>query len=258
MPRVCINLPSRRPRRAGQGPVIRARRQQQPTSRWQLLGDVVPRRDRVAAPRLPLVERIDDQPRSIASIPPSSNRFARGFAINDSSGGGGEFNNDSPRAFVHNGTSITGLTRLGGNNDYAGVIVGMSTNGAVSRATRWVGGVASDLGDDCRHNDRDRPCLDNQSERRDRRPVQQRRCHAAHGVRDRFRGGWGETGYNPLWLPTLSSARRRSWLRPPIHRRLANDFSLWLGNRSTGSSQPTRRCPSRASSSPASRTRPTD
>lgn len=93
---------------------------------------------------------------SMAPIPPSTstNRFARGFAINDSGVVVGEFNNDSSRAFVHNGTSMAGLTRIAGDNDNgvandinnAGVIVGVSSNGTVSRATRWVGGVPSDLG----------------------------------------------------------------------------------------------------------------
>lgn len=93
---------------------------------------------------------------SMAPIPPSTstNRFARGFAINDAGVVVGEFTNDSSRAFVHDGVAMTGLTRLAGGNDNgvandinnAGVIVGVSSNGTVIRATRWVNGVPSDLG----------------------------------------------------------------------------------------------------------------
>lgn len=97
---------------------------------------------------------------SMAPIPPSTstNRYARGYAINDSGVVVGEFNNDSSRAFVYANGAMTGLTRLAGNNDNgvahdinnAGVIVGISSNGTVSRPTKWVNNgttyVASDLG----------------------------------------------------------------------------------------------------------------
>lgn len=77
----------------------------------------------------------------------TTNRFARGYAINDLGVVVGEFNNDSSRAFVYDpgvGT-MAGLTRLAGGTDNgvaqdinnAGVIVGISSNGSASRATRW-------------------------------------------------------------------------------------------------------------------------
>jgi probable HAF family extracellular repeat protein len=86
---------------------------------------------------------------------PGSNNFSRGYAINDSGVVVGESDNNSSRAFRwDSGGGMTGLTRLAGDNDRgvahdinnAGTIVGISNNGSVSRATRWVGGVASDLG----------------------------------------------------------------------------------------------------------------
>ncbi len=93
----------------------------------------------------------------------STNRFARGFALNDSGVVVGEYNNDASRSFVFSGGVISGLTRLAGDNDNgvaqdinnAGVIVGISSasngsGGFVSRPTRWVNNgtayVASDLG----------------------------------------------------------------------------------------------------------------
>jgi probable HAF family extracellular repeat protein len=56
---------------------------------------------------------------SMAPIPPSTstNRYARGYAINDSGVVVGEFNNDSSRAFVYANGAMTGLTRLAGDND---------------------------------------------------------------------------------------------------------------------------------------------
>ncbi|MGD9633228.1 MAG: PEP-CTERM sorting domain-containing protein [Pirellulales bacterium] len=97
---------------------------------------------------------------SMAPIPPSTstNRFARGYAINDSGVVVGEFNNDSSRAFVYSGGVMSGLTRLAGDNDNgvahdinnAGVIVGVSSNGSASRPTKWTnsgsGYAPADLG----------------------------------------------------------------------------------------------------------------
>lgn len=90
----------------------------------------------------------------------TTNRFARGYAINDMGLVVGEFNNDSSRAFVYDPAvgSMVGLTRLAGGSDNGvaqdinntGVIVGISSNGVASRATRWtkVSGVYApeDLG----------------------------------------------------------------------------------------------------------------
>lgn len=97
---------------------------------------------------------------SVPPLPPSTstNRFARGYAVNDAGVVVGEFNNDSSRAFVYSGGVISGLTRLAGDNDNgvacdlnnAGVIVGVSSNGTASRPTKWTnsgdGYVPSDLG----------------------------------------------------------------------------------------------------------------
>lgn len=88
------------------------------------------------------------------------NRFARGYAINDAGYVVGEFNNNSSRAFVFNPNTgvTTGLTRLSGGTDNgvahdinnAGTIVGISSNGTVSRPTIWTdtgsGYTPSDLG----------------------------------------------------------------------------------------------------------------
>lgn len=86
----------------------------------------------------------------------TTNRFARGYAMNDSGVVVGEFNNDASRAFLYDPLvgAMIGLTRLAGDNDRgvahdinnAGVVVGISSNGSVSRATKWTGGVAADLG----------------------------------------------------------------------------------------------------------------
>lgn len=89
-----------------------------------------------------------------------TNRFARGFGINDNGVVVGEFNNDASRAFVYSPSvgAMVGLTRLAGDNDRGvatdinnnGVIVGASSNGTVTRATRWTdpgsGYVPADLG----------------------------------------------------------------------------------------------------------------
>lgn len=97
---------------------------------------------------------------SMAPIPPSTstNRFARGYAVNDSGVVVGELNNDSSRAFVYSGGVMSGLTRLAGDNDNGvahdinntGVIVGISSNGTASKPTMWTnngsGYVASNLG----------------------------------------------------------------------------------------------------------------
>lgn len=86
---------------------------------------------------------------------PGSNNFSRGYAINDLGVVVGESDNNNSRAFRWDATNgMTGLTRLAGDNDRgvahdinnAGTIVGISSNGSVSRATRWTGGVAEDLG----------------------------------------------------------------------------------------------------------------
>ncbi len=74
-----------------------------------------------------------------------SNRFARGYALNDSGTVVGEFNNDVPRAFVYSAGSMKGLRRLAGDNDNGvahdinnnNVIVGISSNGSASRPTQW-------------------------------------------------------------------------------------------------------------------------
>lgn len=90
----------------------------------------------------------------------TTNRFARGYSINDAGVIVGEFSNDSSRAFVYDPAvgAMEGLTRLAGDTDNgvahginnAGVIVGISSNGTASRATKWTksGGVymAADLG----------------------------------------------------------------------------------------------------------------
>lgn len=97
---------------------------------------------------------------SMAPIPPSTstNRFARGYAVNDAGVAVGEFNNDSSRSFVFIGGVMSGLTRLAGDNDNgvahdinnAGVIVGISSNGTASKPTMWTydgsNYVASNLG----------------------------------------------------------------------------------------------------------------
>ncbi len=85
---------------------------------------------------------------SMAPIPPSTstNRFARGYAVNDSGVVVGELNNDSSRAFVYSGAIMSGLTRLAADNDNgvahdinnAGVIVGISSNGTASKPTMWI------------------------------------------------------------------------------------------------------------------------
>jgi probable HAF family extracellular repeat protein len=95
---------------------------------------------------------------SMAPIPPSTstNRFARGYAVNDSGVVVGEFNNDISRAFVYSGGTMSGLTRLAGDNDNgvahdinnAGTIVGISSNGTVSRSTKWVFNGASYIPND--------------------------------------------------------------------------------------------------------------
>lgn len=85
---------------------------------------------------------------------PGSNNFSRGYAINDLGVVVGESDNNSSRAFRWDSTNgLTGLTRLAGDNDRgvahdinnAGTIVGISSNGTVSRPTRWTNGVAEDL-----------------------------------------------------------------------------------------------------------------
>jgi surface-anchored protein len=84
---------------------------------------------------------------SLVPIPPSTstNRFARGYAVNDAGVVVGEFNNDGSRAFVYINGTMMGLTRLAGDNDNgvasdinnSNVIVGSSSNGTASRPTIW-------------------------------------------------------------------------------------------------------------------------
>ncbi len=97
---------------------------------------------------------------SMAPIPPSTstNRFGRGYAVNDAGIVVGEFNNDSSRAFIYKDGVMSGLTRLAGGTDAgvaldinnAHVIVGASSNGTASKATKWTFNgtayVPSDLG----------------------------------------------------------------------------------------------------------------
>ena len=85
---------------------------------------------------------------------PGSNNFSRSYAINDLGVVVGESDNNTSCAFVYANGTLTGLTRLAGDNDRGvahdinnnGVIVGISSNGVASRPTRWFNGVASDLG----------------------------------------------------------------------------------------------------------------
>lgn len=96
---------------------------------------------------------------NLGSLPgATTSRFARGYGLNDAGVVVGEFNNDSSRAFIYQNGTMTGLTRLSGGADNgvaqdinnAGVIVGVSSNGTVSRATKWTFNgstyVPSDLG----------------------------------------------------------------------------------------------------------------
>lgn len=97
---------------------------------------------------------------SMAPIPPSTstNKFARGYAVNDAGIVVGEFNNDSSRAFIYQDGVMSGLIRLAGGTDNgvavdinnANVIVGSSSNGTASKATKWTFNgtsyVAADLG----------------------------------------------------------------------------------------------------------------
>lgn len=90
----------------------------------------------------------------------TTNQFSRGYAVNDAGTVVGEFNNDTSRAFAFRNGVMVGLTRLAGDNDRGvaqdinnnGVIVGASSNGTATRATRWTYDsgtstyVAADLG----------------------------------------------------------------------------------------------------------------
>ncbi len=85
---------------------------------------------------------------------PGSNNFSRGYAINDAGVIVGESDNNNSRAFRWDAASgMTELLSIAGTSggvahdiNNAGVIVGISSNGQTSRPTRWVNGVASDLG----------------------------------------------------------------------------------------------------------------
>lgn len=87
-----------------------------------------------------------------------TNNFSRGYAVNDDGLVVGESDNNISLAFVYEAGTISGLTRLAGDN-FRGVahdinnndiIVGISSNGTVSRPTIWtfdgVNYIASDLG----------------------------------------------------------------------------------------------------------------
>lgn len=86
---------------------------------------------------------------------PGSNNFSRGYAINDAGVVVGESDNNSSKAFRWDAVSgMTGLTNIAGTGvggvahdiNNSGAIVGISSNGTVSRPTLWNGGTASDLG----------------------------------------------------------------------------------------------------------------
>jgi len=106
------------------------------------------------APRLNTFLWDEPGPMVNLGVLPGSNNFSRGYAINDFGVVVGESDNNTSRAFVYANGTLTGLTRLAGDNDRGvahdinnnGVIVGISSNGVASRPTRWVNGVASDLG----------------------------------------------------------------------------------------------------------------
>ena len=106
------------------------------------------------APRLNTFLWDEPGPMINLGVLPGSNNFSRGYAINDFGVVVGESDNNTSRAFVYANGTLTGLIRLAGDNDRGvahdinnnGVIVGISSNGVASRPTRWVNGVASDLG----------------------------------------------------------------------------------------------------------------
>jgi probable HAF family extracellular repeat protein len=106
------------------------------------------------APRLNTFLWDEPGPMVNLGVLPGSNNFSRGYAINDFGVVVGESDNNTSRAFVYANGTLTGLIRLAGDNDRGvahdinnnGVIVGISSNGVASRPTRWVNGVASDLG----------------------------------------------------------------------------------------------------------------
>jgi len=107
------------------------------------------------APRLNAFSWSNPGPMMNLGVLSGSNNFSRGYAINSSGVIVGESDNNISRAFRWDPVNgMVGLTRLAGDNDRgvahgindAGVIVGISGNGIASRPTKWVNGVAEDLG----------------------------------------------------------------------------------------------------------------
>lgn len=103
-----------------------------------------------SAPRLNTFLWSAPGPMNNLGVLPGSNNFSRGYAINDLGVVVGESDNNSSRAFVHANGTLTGLTRLAGDNDRGvahGSIVGSAVAGStpggtdIRQAVRWaVGG----------------------------------------------------------------------------------------------------------------------